>query len=247
MQQAAQGRSKMFAVILVQACRTHVSVVRSECCQHVERAVTVVLELLSLNLTGPHQLDGRRPLQDLQIGLLIHGDDHFTSPPQALDPLVIPENSKGARHGFLIPDGCLPSARAMRLNIGRTQEIANGGVMNTVNNFLLHRRLGQSAQRPMRDRPARRSRCTSGQVFNRLAIALGKKQAACPSAARLAERPVGPPAGSDHRPAKWSYGSGRLCSLRPGCARVGHRPTRSGRVVPRVAACDHLAPQREVQ
>ena len=59
-----------------------------------------------------------------------------------------------------------------QVRVGRAQEIANGGVMNTFNNFPLFCRLGQSAQRPMRDPlsaqarlRAHRSRRTLGQVL----------------------------------------------------------------------------------
>src|SRR5258708_24897979 len=192
----------MFAIILVQAFRSHMPVVQGQRRQQVERAMPVVFKLLSLNLTGPHQLD-RSSLQYLQIGLFIHGDDHFTPPPQAVNSLVIPENSERARDGFLIPDGGLPSARAMGLNVSRAQEIAHSGGMYAFNNFLVHGRSGQTAQRPMCDRPTHRSRRTPSQAFNRLPLAFGNKQADDQSAVRRISRRLSRPGDSVHTLARW--------------------------------------------
>ena len=47
-------------------------------------------EFLALDLTRPHRLSGRRPLQHLDIRLLVHADEHFAPLPQALDSFVIP-------------------------------------------------------------------------------------------------------------------------------------------------------------
>src|SRR3972149_5734555 len=141
-----------------------------------DRAMSVILKFRAFNLAGPHRLFGGGSFENLKVGLLVHGQDHLTLLPQALDSLVIPENFAGPFDSFVIPDGRLPPTQVVRLQVGFTQNVADRRVMNAIHIFLLHCSLSQTAMRPVGQAPTRRGWLATRESFNLLALASGKKK-----------------------------------------------------------------------
>src|SRR3989338_2332242 len=230
MQQTSQGRTKMLAIILVQALGPHMPGVNRQARQQVERAMPDVIKFLTLALTGAHRLFGRGPFQNLQVGLLVHGQDHFALVPQALDSLVIPEDLEGSFDRFLIPDRGLPPPQAMRMQIGCAQDVADGHVRDAVDQILLHGGLRQAALRPMCLTSTHGRRFTTGEPFNPVAFASGKKRAGDRSGAHRTTRLANSVADSVRTPARWwPHPVQSFHRVRPPV--VGHwlGPTGSGR------------------
>src|SRR3972149_7212569 len=118
MKQSSHRRTKMLAIILVQAFGPHMSVVDRQSGQQIDRAMAMVFKFLTLNLARPQRLFGRGAFENLKVGLLVHRQEHLALLPQALDSLVIPEDFEGPLHGFLLPARGLPPPKAMELQIG---------------------------------------------------------------------------------------------------------------------------------
>src|SRR5919197_677432 len=166
--------------------------------------MTGVIELLPLNSPRSHPLFGCGAFQHLKVGFLIHSKDHFAALPEALDALVIPENFECALNGLLIPYGRFPIMKAMRLEVGFMQNVADCCVRDALYIALLHSRLSQSSVRPMCDVPTHRGGLTTRQSFNPLAFASGKKPVGGPHGSHRITLLTTPIDGSVHRPARGS-------------------------------------------
>src|SRR5256714_9955286 len=86
---------------------------------------------------------------------------------------VIPEDFERPRDRLIIPHGGFPVAKAVGVQSRFPQNVAHCRVMNAVHIALINSGLSQTPMRPMREVPTYRSRFTTGQPFNPLALAPG--------------------------------------------------------------------------
>jgi hypothetical protein len=144
----SQCPQEMLVVICVKATSPHHSVKDIECNQQNNCAMSFVLEFTSRNLPCPHRLLRRTSPQSLNVWLLINTDDQFAALMEPQNPLITPQNFSRSPSKLFIYSGCLPVARTMWLQAGRSQNAANCRVMNRLNDGLFDDDLLQRATVP---------------------------------------------------------------------------------------------------
>ena len=70
-EEALNGRTKMFTVIFIQAFRKHMPCMQGQAREQIDGAMPIIVELHAFDLTRSHGLLRIRPFQHLQVGLLV--------------------------------------------------------------------------------------------------------------------------------------------------------------------------------
>ena len=176
MKKALHGRTEVFTIILIQALRKHMPRLQGQAHQQIDRPMPLIVKLHSFDLSRSHRLLRIHPFENLQVGLLIGGEQDFAALPQALDSFVVPENFESPPDRFLVPDRGLPKPKPRQAQLGSIQDVTNGCVIDRIGIALLDRRFCQTPKRPVRRMPANAFRFAARQSFNLPALTSRKKR-----------------------------------------------------------------------
>ena len=112
----------MLTVIIVKTPSSHLSIMKNECCNEVDSAMTDILKLTSLYHPRNHQFCRTSPLQSLQVGFFVQADDNCSHIMQLVNVLVTPKNATCTTPELLIQDWRFPIPTAMGLQIRCLQD-----------------------------------------------------------------------------------------------------------------------------
>src|SRR5262249_21856681 len=210
--------------------------------QKVDGPMTDVLKFPALNFARPHQERWLTPLQDLDVGFLVHCQDDFATLMQPFHPFIEPQNARRPLPKLFVQSRRFPVPRAMRLQRSRAQNQRDGRMRNARHDASLDSDASQRPCRPMGHLQANARRSATGQLFNLDPLQGGESPTAGRTVGHQRWLPARGPRNVD-RVAKWQLALSRLflptaLRLFPG------RPwlTRYVRVGLLVARCDHRAP-----